>query len=148
MDERHRQLLTRILAAAIVVSAGGVLYLSVTPSQSAAPYTEFYVLGTDGNASDYPTSLAVGDEGTLVVGVGNHEHQRMAYTLVILVGDRTAVREAITVQHETTWEDERTFVAETAGQKRIQLLLYRGTDDSATAEPYRTLTLHLTVRDR
>ena len=145
-DERER-LLTWVLALALVASLAGVVYLSVTPQQNTEPYTELYVLGPDGNASDYPKELAVGESGTLIVGISNHEHRSMQYTLVLQLGSETEGVRTVSLEGGATWERELSFAADSPGRKHLEIRLYRGDEVSSTAEPYRTASLWVTVRE-
>jgi len=79
IDEGGQATLSRVatwvLAIALVVSVAAVVYVALTLQDMTDPYTEFYVLGPDGNASEYPTRLAPGEMGEVIVGVSNHEYQ-------------------------------------------------------------------------
>lgn len=142
VDERR---LTLLLVGAIIVSTVGVVYLSATPNQRADPYTELYIEGDGGNASDYPQELDVGEGGTLTVGIGNHEHRAMKYTLVMRLDDETIRTQTITVGNDETWEGERSFTPSSSGRQRLQLLLYQGDTAPRNAAPYRTVYLWVTV---
>lgn len=144
--ERERQL-TLLLAGAVLVSALGVMYLSATPDERADPFTEFYIEGAEGNASDYPQNLSVGETGTLTVGIGNREQRTMQYTLVMRLGDETIRTQRITVEDDEQWERERSFTPSSAGRKRLHLSLYQGDEASPDAEPYRTLYIWVTVEE-
>jgi len=37
------------------------------------PFTEFYILGPEGKADNYPTDYVLGENGTVIVGIVNHE---------------------------------------------------------------------------
>ena len=142
LDERR---LTLLLVGAIIVSTVGIVYFSATPNQRTDPYTEFYIEGEGGNASDYPQDLTVGEAGSLTVGIGNHEHRAMQYTLVMRLDDETIRTQTITVENDETWEGERSFSPSSSGRQRLQLLLYRGDTVPQNAEPYRTVYLWGTV---
>ncbi len=38
-------------------------------------FTEFYILGLEGKADNYPDELTVGEEGRVILGIVNHEHE-------------------------------------------------------------------------
>ena len=46
-------------------------------------FTEFYILGEEGKAAGYPTNLSVGQNATVIIGIANHEYQRVNYTVEI-----------------------------------------------------------------
>jgi len=142
-ESRIERALTLVLLVVLAVSVAGVVYVSVTPTQTADPYTEFYVVGTEGNASDYPTNLTVGETGEFVVGITNHEHGAMDYAVVATLGDRQVGNRSIRVANEDTWEDTVSFTARESGEYRLRILLYKG--GSIEGEPDDFLRLWVTV---
>jgi uncharacterized membrane protein len=74
---------TWVLAIALVVSVVAVVYVTLTLQDTTDPYTEFYVLRPDGNASEYPTRLAPGETDEVILGVSNHEYQVGLYHVVV-----------------------------------------------------------------
>jgi uncharacterized membrane protein len=134
-----------ILTAALAVIAGvtGVVYVSGQPSETTEPYTEFYALGSDGKAGNYPTNLTVGETGTITVGITNHEHGEERYTVVLEFGDRSVDSRRVTVRDGGTWEGRFEFTATPPGRHRLSMDLYRGTEPSG--EPYRNLYIWVEV---
>ena len=47
-----------------------------TVIRKTAHFTEFFILGSSGNASDYPTALNVSQPGTVYLVITNHEATR------------------------------------------------------------------------
>lgn len=115
----------------------------MTPTQTANPYTEFYVVGTEGNASGYPMNLTVGETGEFVVGITNHEHEAMDYAVVATLGERPVGNRSVRVANEQTWEDTVSFTAQEPGDHRLRLLLYKG--GTVEGEPDDFLRLWVTV---
>lgn len=148
MNGQREKLVTQVLIAALLVSTIGVIYFSATAQESTDPYTELYVLGPNGNASDYPKDLSVGESGTLIVGISNHEHQAKQYTLVYRLGGEEIDTETIAIERGETVEKEYSFTPESAGDKRLQILLYQGDEASSDAEPYRSVYLWISVRNQ
>lgn len=146
-EESHRtqfeRVLTWALALALVVSLAGVVYIAMTPAQTADPFTEFYILGPDGNASGYPTNMTPGGQGDVVVGISNHEHESMTYRVEITWnGSRTQQRE-LSVPNEQTREFRATLTApREQGRYRVRFLLYK----NGGSEPDHSLRLWVTVR--
>lgn len=137
--------LTWVLGIAVLVSAAGVVYVSANPAPDTDPYSEFYVLGPGGNASDYPTDLTVGEEATVVAGVTNHEYDDVTYTVVAELDGRTVATRSETIADGETWELPVSFTAQSPDAERLQLSLYEGADPDTTAEPDQTLRLLLSV---
>ena len=91
----------RLLISASVIVAGGTFAYVVLFSHSPEPFTEFFILGPDGNASGYPTVLNVSQAGTVIVGIANHETTTIDFTIRIdLVGVRI-VRDPTSGLNET-----------------------------------------------
>jgi len=51
------------------------------------PFTEFYILGPEGTAENYPTEYVLGESGTLIVGIINHEQKSANYTMEVRLKD-------------------------------------------------------------
>lgn len=138
-----KRAVTVILAVALLGSILGVVFFAANPPPATEPFTEFYVLGPDGTATDYPTDLSVDGSGTVIVGVTNHEHQTVSYTVVMSLGDQTLSERSVELEDEAIWEDEMSFTAQEPGRQQLRLELYRG--DSSSGEPYRSLRLWVSV---
>jgi uncharacterized membrane protein len=136
------RLLTVLAGLVLLASVGGAAYASTTTWGTTQGFTEFYVLGADGRAGDYDTDLAVGESGTYLVGVTNHERAPTEYVLVAELGNRTVERRSLPLDEGATREVEVTVTPSTAGAYDLRLSLYRG---QPTGEPYRELLLHLNV---
>jgi len=141
---RLSTVLTWILSFALLLSVISVGYLAINPPETTKPFTEFYVLGPDAKASDYPTNISVNERGTVVVGISNHEHQNQTYTVAVRIENST-VNRTVTVAEGETRERRFSFTPETVGRQKVELLLYKGTTIDRTDEPYRHLRLWINV---
>jgi uncharacterized membrane protein len=144
---RISTVLTWVLAVMLIVALAGVVYVSVTPGAEEDPYTEFYILGPDGNASDYPTNLSTGETGEFIVGITNNEHQSMTYTVVLMLDDDLVVERTVEVDNGETWEGDFRFVPEEAGVRQLDILLYIGEDPELNDKAYLTLELNVDVSE-
>jgi uncharacterized membrane protein len=142
-ESRVKRAVTLCLLVVLAVAVAGVVYVSVTPTQTADPYTEFYVIGTEGNASGYPSNLTVGETGEFVVGITNHEHEAMDYVVVANLGERRVDNRSVRVANEQTWEDTFSVTAREPGEYRLRILLYK--DGTVEGEPDDFLRLWVTV---
>lgn len=79
-ENRLDKVLLVALAVSVMVALVSLVYVVVTP-QHEEPFTELYLLGLGGMADEYPSDLVVGENASLIVGVSNHEHRQMNYTL-------------------------------------------------------------------
>jgi len=137
------KIITIILLIALIVCIALTIYIIVTP-KIGERFTEFYILGPNGKACDYPTHLRLGQNGTVIIGVHNREYRTMNYTLVVRYGNLTIWRTKLTLKNNETWERRFKFKAIKRGKHiKLQFLLY--VDDNFT-KPYRELHLWLTVR--
>jgi uncharacterized membrane protein len=137
--------LTWGLAVVILFSLAGVGYFALTPQAMTDPYTELYVLGSEGNASDYPTELTVNQSGEVTVGVTNQEHDTETYTVVLQLANETVDTRTLTLEDENTWRGEFTFSPDSNGRKDLRILLFLGDASDTSGEPYRELWLQIDV---
>lgn len=144
-SEDFRSYLTVGLAVAFFLSLIGVGYLALTPQATTDPYTEFYILGPSGNASGYPTNLSVGETGSLIIGVVNHEHRQTTYTIALSIEDRELTSRTVTVANGEEWEGRFSVTPDTAGRQRLWVRLYRGSSVGTPSDPYRELWLWINV---
>ncbi len=67
----------------LLIASGALAYHIATTPRTGERFTEFYVLGSEGMADDYPTNLTIGDPGHVILGVRNREHREMDYQLIV-----------------------------------------------------------------
>jgi uncharacterized membrane protein len=139
----------KVLAITLVVAILGTLgalgYIIATPKPGET-FTEFYILGQEGQAANYPTELKVGEEGRVIVGIVNHEGQELSYRAEVIIGGKKIAEVGLVMlADEQKWEGEVGFVPEVAGQNQeVQFLLYKGTEVEPCLEP---LQLWVDVRE-
>lgn len=153
-----------LLVVSILLAVGSVGYAVAVPKQGES-FTEFYLLTHNETgdlvAADYPTNFTVGESKPIVVGIGNQEHEAVAYTVVVELQNVTLANNSSTVHrqaelrrfdtrvaHNETWMTNYSITPTFAGQElRLAFLLYRG---DPPAEPtidnaYRELHLWVNV---
>ncbi|PXF60010.1 MAG: hypothetical protein C4B59_10305 [Candidatus Methanogaster sp.] len=142
------RILSIILIIAIIIAIVMTVYVVVTPKQG-EKFTEFYILGPEGMADDYPTDLTVGEEGEVIIGVVNHEYASITYLLEVKLNETVMGDETLRLEHDETWEQPFFFeVAEKGDDRKIEFLLYRDQDRNEfdeAGEPYRSLHLWVDV---
>ncbi|HNU36281.1 MAG TPA: DUF1616 domain-containing protein, partial [Methanomassiliicoccales archaeon] len=74
------KLLTIVLVISILSSVIALVYVVAVPRQGES-FTEFYILGPGGNATGYPRNLTVGEDASVIIGIANHEHRKVEYTV-------------------------------------------------------------------
>lgn len=139
------QILTGILVIALVASVTTVIYLATLPAPASEPYTEFYILGENQTASEYPMELEQGERGDFIVGISNHEHRDVTYTVVLRLDGRTLNSRTITVNEGNTWEETLSFSSTQSGRLKLEILLYKNQGTGQEGEPYRDLWLWVNI---
>jgi uncharacterized membrane protein len=140
-DMRIDKILTVILIISIVLTISMTAYVIVTPKEG-EKFTEFYVLGPEGKAEDYPTNLKVGEEGEVIIGVVNHEYTNTSYQLEVRLNGTVIDKKSIELMHNETWESPFTFRATRAGEdQKLEFLLYK----DGIKDVYRSLHLWVDV---
>lgn len=134
--------LSIVLVIAILGALGTLGYVIATPKVGER-FTEFYILGTEGEAAYYPKELVVGEEGKVVVGIVNREHERVSYRVEVTVnGVKNTEMGSVVLEHEEKWEEEVSFVLRTVGEnQKVEFLLYK----QGQTEVYQSLYLWVDV---
>ncbi len=133
--------LSIVLIAAIIVSCATLTYVVVKP-KAGEKFTEFYLLGPNGTASDYPTNLKVREEGNLIIGIVNQEYENITYRLEINFNGSLIHEEQLFLIENEKWEIRFTFKAMKKGEnQKLEFLLYK----EQQIEAYRTLHLWISV---
>jgi uncharacterized membrane protein len=138
--------LTIILILSILMSVATLEYVILTPKEG-EHFTEFYVLGPQGIADNYTTDYTLGQSGTMIVGVVNHEYRPVNYTMQVKLENQLLPLpenlQHITLDHNETWEETVTFTPPLVGQNmKLEFLLFNETDKTT---PYRDLHLWINV---
>jgi len=106
-----------ILASAIAVTA----YIIVVPNHGES-FTEFYILGPSGVASDYPTNLTSGENGSLIIGIVNHENKKESYHLVVTSDNNVQINQMFTFNNQQTLEIPFNFTAGQPGTMEMNFM--------------------------
>ncbi len=138
--------LTIILVCSIAASLIALAYVIAVPKQG-EKFTEFYILGPGGKAANYPTSLTVDEEASLIIGIANHEYRTVYYGVEIWLvnssfqDNQTVVHSMyffdsfnVTLDHvdpdiegnwTEQWEMNYSFSVEIEGQYKMWFLLQK-----------------------
>ena len=158
--------LSIILIAAVIVAAVTTVFVIAFPKDG-EKFTEFYILGEDKMADDYPEKFPVNSQQFVWIGIGNHEYRDVTYTVETLLlnaewdsATNSSVIHAsmpldrfeVTVPEGTTYLEEYFFTINDTEYNRLEFLLYEGTvpEETASAEEkmesaYRDLHLWIKV---
>jgi uncharacterized membrane protein len=138
--------LTVFLILSILLSVATLGYIIVTPKEG-EHFTEFYLLGPQGKADNYTTNYTLGQSGTVIVGIVNHEYMPVNYTMEVKLENQSLSLpenlQKITLAHNETWEEPVTLTPPFEGQDmKLEFLLFNETDKTT---PYRNLHLWINV---
>jgi uncharacterized membrane protein len=143
-QDRTNRILYGILTVAVLTAITSATAIVVLPKPG-EHFTEFYVLGPEGLAENYPREAVVGQPVTVTVGIANHEGVPAEYRLVV-ISEEYLIGQAEPVRLEPGETDERpvSFVPMVAGDDvQVVFWLYReGVEGS-----YRSLRLWLKVTE-
>lgn len=166
-QSRLDRALSVILVIAILAAIATTISVIVVPKEG-EKFSEFYILGPGGKAAGYPTRFPVGEEQSLIIGIGNHEYRNVTYTVETILLNMTfdpATNTSFinayqpldtfsaTLAHNETREFPYSFTVASQEYNRLQFLLFNETVPSAAVTrqdrinaSYRDLHLWITVR--
>ena len=118
--------LSIVLALAILGAIAALIHNIAVPA-SGDGFTEFYILGPGGSATDYPSQLEVGEEAIVIIGIGNQEQDAVSYRVEIKIdGAATGELGPIALKHGERFEQVAAFTPDKPGeQQRVEFLLYK-----------------------
>ncbi len=145
-ESRLDRALTVFLIISILLSIATLAYVVVSPKEG-EHFTEFYLLGPEGKADNYTTNYTIGQSGTVIVGVVNHEYRPVNYTMEVKLENKSLFLpenvKHISLAHNETWEEPVTIMPPLEGKNmKLQFLLFNDTEKSV---PYRDLHLWVNV---
>jgi len=138
--------LSILLVILILASLGSLAYVIGNPKEGEA-FTEFYILGPEGMAENYPTNYTLGDSGTVVIGITNHEHRTVDYTMELRLENRPLPlpenQKYISLEDNVSWKEPVTFTPPVEGKNmKLEFLLFNDTEKNI---PYRNVHLWINV---
>ena len=130
--------LSVIVIVAILATTGVLGYVLAAPRIEEG-FTEFYILGPEGKAEDYPEELVAGEETKVIVGIINREHETMSYRLEIRIdGVKSSEVGTIKLEHDERWEKTVSFIPVKGGDNQtVEFLLYKNGESEPSLEPIR-----------
>jgi len=133
-----------IILTLTILGALGTLGYTIANPKVGERFTEFYIEGLEGKAADYPEELAVGEEGKVIVGIINREHETMTYRVEIVIdGVKNNGVGPVALDHDGEWEKIVGFTPGKAGDnQKVAFLLYR----QDQSDVYQRLHLWVDVR--
>ncbi|GAA0475354.1 DUF1616 domain-containing protein [Halococcus dombrowskii] len=166
-ETRLDAVLNVVLVVSLLLAISSVGYAVLVP-KSGESFSEFYLLTENESgalvADDYPQNFTVGQSQPLTVGIGNHEHEQVDYSVVAQLqrvsvqNNSTTVRErreldrfsrTIPANGSANWTHDVTPTL-TGDRLRLTYLLYRGSppETPTTGNAYRETHLWVNVSSR
>jgi uncharacterized membrane protein len=127
-----------LLAAMAVLGCFG--YAVAIPKQG-EKFTEFYILGPQGTADEYPREAVTGEPVYLMMGIINREQQPISYRLEIRVSGNTVCQMTTAcIDHNQKLEEVISFTPQISGEKqKVEFILYKNNEE----QPYSKEPVHL-----
>lgn len=138
------RVLSVVLVLSVLAAIGAVAYMVAAP-RAGEGFTEFYVLGLEGDVEHYPGDLAVGEEATVTLGIVNNEGEETSYRIEVTIdGVENGEVGPLVIADEDKWEEKVSFFPQEAGDnQKVEFLLYK----NAETEPCDTLWLLIDVKE-
>jgi uncharacterized membrane protein len=100
------------------------------------------LLGPEGEASNYPTNLTVGQTGKVMVQVVSHKNANVNYTLVVTLANKTINSTRFNLPNNQTWQSSIAFTPTQRGMgQKLECDLYKRGDPTI----YRSVYLLINV---
>ncbi len=140
--------LSKVTSVVLFVSVAGAiaaLVWAVSTPSAEEPFTDFYVLGSEGMLMDYPSEVTLGSQAGVTLGIVNHEREDATYGVDVLFDERMALQIGpVSLSDGEEWRDVVALIPTEAGEdQKVEFLLYKGEE----TEPYLALHLWLDVRE-
>ncbi len=138
--------LSVILAIMALVAAGTFIFAVASP-RIGERFTEFYILGPEGVARDYPRDLAVDEEAEVIIGIINREHETVSYRLTVTAdGTEQTEISPVVLDHDAKWEGAVSFSFSHPGDNlKVSFSLYREGETEPHLDP---VYLRVNVREK
>jgi uncharacterized membrane protein len=144
-------ILTIIVVLSVFIAGASIIYIIITPTTGES-FTEFYILTTNGNSTNFPTNISKGGNTSIILGLINHEYKIMNYTIEIWLINESIIfnesiqindtiynhawfmdKKVITLNHTQItndktqikkWEYNYTFTINKSGHFKLEFLLF------------------------
>jgi len=132
------KVLSIFLLISIITAIGTTIFVIVIPKEG-EKFTEFFILGENQMAADYPDYLKIGENYPMYIGIGNHEFRNVNYTIetyLIQMDNNEAMntstisrmdrldRIPVSLSHNTTRILPYNLSAPDSGYNRAEFLLF------------------------
>jgi len=98
------RILSVILFLIVIIAIITAIFVVFSPKKQER-LTEFYILGPTGEATDYPHNITTRQDLNIIIGLINHEHKTMNYTIEIWLINQTYFYNTTTNTNETLYHE-------------------------------------------
>jgi uncharacterized membrane protein len=167
-ENRIDHFISVVVVLAILASVIITVYIITVPKEGER-FTEFFILGENGMAADYPDMIRAGQDYPMFIGVGNHEYRNMTYTIetwtvltkfdnlknsTTILAMTPIARQSLVLSHNETRKIPYNLSVNKTSHNRVEFLLFNETvpgpevtgSDRINAS-YRALHLGVTIRN-
>lgn len=140
---------TALLILSILASLAVLFYDTNSAPKEGETFTEFYILGPEGMATNYPTNYVLGENGTVILGIINHEHMPVNYSLEVRLENVSLLLpenlRSVNLENNMTWEEPLIVTPPFKGRgMNLEFLLF---NENEGKTPYRSLQLWINVNE-
>ncbi len=138
------KVLIALLILAVIGTLGIITYVSLEP-KTGELFTEFYILGEQGNAENYPKEVTLGENINILLGIVNNSQSTQSYQIEITInGESITHLGSIYLAQAEKWEQDVSFSPIYTGvDQKVEFLLFIGEN----TEPYEKLHLWINVKE-
>lgn len=124
-----------ILSILGATAAFGYVAVHFTPEEK---FSEFYILGANGKAADYPGEIKIGEIANVTVGIVNHEQKTSNYRVEVRInGVPNGEVRLLTLNNEAKWEDTLSFRPYSVGDnQKVEFLMYKDNESEYCLETH------------
>jgi uncharacterized membrane protein len=167
-ENRVDHFISVVVVLAILASVIVTVYIITVPKEGER-FTEFFILGESGMATNYPDVIRVGQDYPMFIGVGNHEYRNMTYTIetwtvltkfdnlknsTTILAMTPLARQSLILSHNETRKIPYNLSVNKSSYNRVEFLLFNETvpgpdvtgSDRINAS-YQDLHLWVTIRN-
>jgi uncharacterized membrane protein len=138
-ENRVNRLLSFILILVATVAVITTACVIAFPKEGER-FSEFYILGEKQRSADYPEKIIAGHSYPIYLGIGNHEHRNVTYTIETWtlrtefdnVTNTTSIlsmdpldRQSLVLSHNETMTIPYTLFVNKTGNNRVEFMLFK-----------------------
>ena len=101
-SSKIEKILTIFIFLSMILALSSIVYITVQP-KIGETFTDFYLLTSNGNATNYPQDIAFKQNISLKLGLINHEYKIMNYTIEVWLIDETVIFNETTQKNNTIY---------------------------------------------